>query len=336
MTTVGPFAKYGSPVVEVCAKYGTHYVDITGESDWVREMLVQWDATAQRTGAKIISHCGNDCLPSDVTVMMLDSALPEGEHLSRVVTMNEFVGSASGGSINTILTNLDGESKNDVTYQFDPLLRLPDGSKSTCKSKFKAPFVGKWKESGRYLGSYFVFSFLSLANAATVKRSNALRGLSEKLLYEEGVVHPDFKTGFCDLFSQIFLVTALSNPLSRPIARRFIPKPGEGPDMDLMENMYYGCVTGYGKGDKGSRVRSVLYFPNDIGNLESARMLSESALCLALDSKKLPTERGGFFSPATGLGHAVFDRLIKSGSYAAAETVPSANCKPHLFERKSK
>lgn len=59
-TTAGPYTLYGSPVVEFAAKYGTHYVDITGEVDWVKAMLCQWQETAQKTGAKIISFCGHE------------------------------------------------------------------------------------------------------------------------------------------------------------------------------------------------------------------------------------------------------------------------------------
>lgn len=58
-TTVGPYTLYGNSVVECCAKLGTHYVDITGEVDWVKAMLCQWQATAQESGAKIISFCGH-------------------------------------------------------------------------------------------------------------------------------------------------------------------------------------------------------------------------------------------------------------------------------------
>jgi len=58
-TTAGPYTLYGSSVVEFCAKFGTHYVDITGEVDWVKAMLCQWQNTAQQTGAKIIPFCGH-------------------------------------------------------------------------------------------------------------------------------------------------------------------------------------------------------------------------------------------------------------------------------------
>jgi hypothetical protein len=77
VTTAGPFSQYGNTVVEFCAKFGTHYADITGESVWVKNMMVQWQETAKQTGAKIISFCGNSCVPWDLTVDQLAKKLQE-------------------------------------------------------------------------------------------------------------------------------------------------------------------------------------------------------------------------------------------------------------------
>ena len=40
LNTAGPFARYGSPVVASCVRNSTHYCDITGETNWVRFMLI--------------------------------------------------------------------------------------------------------------------------------------------------------------------------------------------------------------------------------------------------------------------------------------------------------
>jgi hypothetical protein len=60
-TTAGPYTAYGNHVVEFCAKFGTHYVDITGEVDWVKSMYGLWQETAQKTGSKLVSFCGKRC-----------------------------------------------------------------------------------------------------------------------------------------------------------------------------------------------------------------------------------------------------------------------------------
>ena len=45
---------------------GTDYCDITGETDWVREMIDKYDSTAKKTGARIVHFCGHDCVPWDL------------------------------------------------------------------------------------------------------------------------------------------------------------------------------------------------------------------------------------------------------------------------------
>ena len=75
LTTAGPFDKYGSLLVQSCAQQGTHYCDITGETDWVRRMIDLHDDTARRSGARVVSFCGHDCIPWDLLVLMLSSHL---------------------------------------------------------------------------------------------------------------------------------------------------------------------------------------------------------------------------------------------------------------------
>jgi hypothetical protein len=59
ITTAGPFALYGTKLVRACVMAGTHYADITGETDWVRQMIDRFDETAKRTGATIVSFAGH-------------------------------------------------------------------------------------------------------------------------------------------------------------------------------------------------------------------------------------------------------------------------------------
>jgi short subunit dehydrogenase-like uncharacterized protein len=72
ISTAGPFSVYGSDLVRACAYCGTHYCDITGESDWVRDMIDKYDDVARSTGARIVNLAGHDCIPWDlVTLGML-------------------------------------------------------------------------------------------------------------------------------------------------------------------------------------------------------------------------------------------------------------------------
>ena len=71
VTTVGPYARYGLPVVEACARAGTHYADLTGEVLFVREAIDRFDAVARESGARIVHSCGYDSVPSDLATLLL-------------------------------------------------------------------------------------------------------------------------------------------------------------------------------------------------------------------------------------------------------------------------
>jgi short subunit dehydrogenase-like uncharacterized protein len=320
ITTAGPFQKYGSNVVEFCAKYGTHYVDITGEADWVQNMIVQWRETAQKTGAKLVSMCGHDCVPWDLTVMKLKEALPDGEELVSVDCLDESVGDLSGGTAETMMLSVSGHGMPRPKYDFNPLCMLPDGTKSTCTSTFEPTLLVQKSApiSGRFASSYSAFFIMAAVNADIVKRSTALRQTAKNVIYRESMVLPDFKSAFCMHFGTILFATALLNPITSTLLQKYVlPKPGEGPSRDAMENKHFLAISAQGVGSKGTKVNSVIYFPRDAGYMDTARMVAESGLVLGLDSAKLSPE-GGFFTSSTGgMGNVLLDRLCRTGTHYA-------------------
>jgi short subunit dehydrogenase-like uncharacterized protein len=316
ITTAGPFQRYGSNVVEFCAKYGTHYVDITGELHWLQNMIVQWQETAIKTGAKIVSMCGHDCVPWDLTVMKLEEALPDGEELISVDCLNDAVLDASGGTFETMIMGTSGQEIPAPNCKFDPLRMLPDGTKSPCTAIFEPSLLVKKSPpiNGRMASTYASFFVMALVNADIVKRSTALRQTSKNVLYHEYAALPDFKSAFCLLFGQIAFFTALFNPVTSTLLQKFVlPAPGQGPSRDAMENKHFLAITAQGIGSKGTKVESVMYFPRDTGYMDTARMVAESGLTLALDAPLLSRE-GGFFTSSTGMGNVLLDRLCRTGT----------------------
>lgn len=64
ISTVGPFLKYGDALVAACAASGTHYVDITGETMFVRHNIDNHNEAAVETGAKVggcACRCASVC-----------------------------------------------------------------------------------------------------------------------------------------------------------------------------------------------------------------------------------------------------------------------------------
>ncbi|MGV7343478.1 saccharopine dehydrogenase NADP-binding domain-containing protein, partial [Mycobacterium kansasii] len=53
ITTVGPYTRYGLPLVAACAAAGTDYADLTGEANFVRESIDLYHKQAADTGARI-------------------------------------------------------------------------------------------------------------------------------------------------------------------------------------------------------------------------------------------------------------------------------------------
>jgi len=163
---------------------------------------------------------------------------------------------------------------------------------------------------------------MAAINAQVVTRSNVLRGRSKNLQYFEGVGNPDLKTALAGLISLPLLGVCLLNPITKYVLTEFLlPKPGEGPSMDDMTNNSMLCVMGYGEGSKGTKVESIIYFPKCAGYLETARMVCESGLSLALEEDKLPTKGGGFFTPSTALGEVLLSRLVNTGTYFATKVI---------------
>merc|ERR1712157_180840 len=149
--------------------------------------------------------------------------------------------------------------------------------------------------------------------------------------YKEQLLVPDFKTGLDGTLTLLMFFTSLMNPLTGGLLEKLIPQPGDGPDLEAMENEYFLAVTGTAKGSKGTILQSLLYYNKDPGYLETARMVVESALCLALEEDEVsknialasgegstttPTKTvGGFFTPGFALRKNLLQRLVDTGCH---------------------
>jgi short subunit dehydrogenase-like uncharacterized protein len=104
VSTVGPFALYGTELLEACVRNGTHYCDLTGEVHWMRAMIDAHQAEARETGARIVHACGHDSIPSDLGVQFLQEAAMQrhGKPCKRVTTrITRMKGGFSGGTAAT-------------------------------------------------------------------------------------------------------------------------------------------------------------------------------------------------------------------------------------------
>jgi short subunit dehydrogenase-like uncharacterized protein len=336
VSTAGPFSVYGSSVVEFAAKYGTHYADITGETSWVQNMMYLWQRTALQTGAKMISFCGNDCVPWDLTVLKayekVEQEGEEGETLESIQIIDEVCGGVSGGTILTMSLGMNG--KLPPTPKSDPFQLNAEG-KVLARSPMNNCLswtISRWKLPWNGQQAYVSPFVMSQVNYQVLSWTQSLFGRENvPLAYSESQISPDFKTAFANYAVLNVFFTALLNPVTSYVLRSYVlPKPGQGPSLEKMEKTHFSAIYAVGKGTKGSEVESLIYFPRDCGYYDTARMVVECGLALALEEKRLPVSEGGFYTPAYGLGNVLLHRLLKTGTFYDAFVI-----KPQKLETRS-
>ncbi len=115
ITTVGPYAIHGAGLVAACVEHGTADWDLTGEPQFVRQMIDEHHARAQVTGARIVHCCGFDSIPSDLGVLLLQNAYRE-RHGIPLDEVRFYLGPSSagisGGSVASAL-NIVAEARRD-------------------------------------------------------------------------------------------------------------------------------------------------------------------------------------------------------------------------------
>jgi len=315
MSTVGPYALYGTLLVNACSLYGTDYTDITGEIDWNRENLRKFQGLALKSGARIISLCGHDSVPWDLTTMMVHNRLKSehGENLSKIEFFNHAKGAFSGGSLATLyeLINFGYYGNKSLPRTEDPWFCVPgkkSGNGFTLKNDNQWIMSYDWRR-----GVWKGFALMAVVNIEVVERSNCLLGWKDGISYSEAQVFPSPFMAYVlyAVFAMLF-TSAACPPLAWFFRRFIIPQPGQGPDQDMLDNGYLRVLV-EGRGDKGSVVNGVTTFKGDPGYRETARMLGESGLCFVFNNEELKLG-GGMWTTASGLGNVLMKRLKDTGT----------------------
>jgi short subunit dehydrogenase-like uncharacterized protein len=318
-TTVGPYAKYGFPLVEACAASGTHYADLTGEVLFMRKTIDAVDAPAKGSGARIVHTCGFDSIPSDLGVFLLAEHAREhglGELEDTTLVVVKVRGGASGGTIDTLRTTVDTVKKDKSALRtlLDPYALSPDHAAEPDLGAERDP-VGATHEQG--LGGWLAPFVMGTLNSRVVRRSNALLGhaYGRKLRYRElmatgtGPLGAARAAGIAAGLGAVFAGFAL--PGARQLLDRVLPDPGEGPSESAREKGFFH-IDIHTRTSSGARLVCEIRAPGDPGYKATAVMLGESAVALALDEDRLPAATG-VLTPATALGHVLVERLRAAG-----------------------
>ncbi len=312
-TTVGPYAEHGLPLVEACARAGTHYVDLCGEVLFMRASIDAAHELAASTGARIVHACGFDSIPSDLGVLLLHEEV--GALAETTLLVADMRGGFSGGTIASMRTQMAAITADPAARALtsDPYSLSPDrdaepdlGDESDLTTPVHDPALG-------WLGPFV----MAAANTRVVRRSNALAGYpySRQFRYREAI-------GFGDGLSARAKATGMTAGLgalgaamgfgpTRAGLGKVLPKQGEGPSPEDRESGRFRMEI-HGTAVDGSRYVATVAAQGDPGYAATSLMLAEAALLAASGDPGLP-DRAGVLTPATGLGMPLVERLRAAG-----------------------
>ena len=297
ITTVGPYLEYGEPVVRACAEAGTDYVDLTGEPEFVDEMYVRYHAVAQRSGARIVHACGFDSIPHDLgalfTAHQLGAAGPV--RMRGVVRAS---GLASGGTFHSALGQFSRSSQmraaSAARRQVEP---RPQGRRvrSVGGRPTRDPELGYW-----------LLPLPTIDPVIVARSARELPVYGSDFTYSHYAGTKTLRYAVGGALTAVGLVAAAQiGPVRRWLGAK-VPQ-GQGPDEARRAKSWFR-VDFIAEGD-GRKVHARVS-GGDPGYTETAKMLAESGLCLALDDNP-PTS--GSVTTAVAMGAALTERLQRAG-----------------------
>jgi len=326
-TTVGPYARYGLPLVAACAEEGTHYADLTGEVLFVRDSLDRYADVARGSGARIVHSCGFDSVPSDIGVLLLaEQARADGEGTLETTTLvvRSMRGGISGGTIDSgrAMAQAIAADRSLAKVMVDPYALSPDrDAEPDAGPAPDAVRIRRDSSVGAWVGPFVMAPY----NTRVVRMSNTLQDWSygrtfryrEAMAYGDDALAPLRAVGVSA--GVAVGVAGLAFGPTRAVLDRFLPAPGEGPDEETRTNGGFDIEIRT-RTTTGAGYRVVVSAQGDPGYAATSVMLGESALALALDDSDLP-ERTGVLTPASGIGVRLAERLRLAGFTLDVERV---------------
>ena len=297
VTTVGPYLVHGDPVVAACADTGTDYLDLTGEPEFVDLTYLRHHARAVATGARLLHACGFDSVPHDLGVQFTVDELPEDEPLSvrgYVRMRGTFSGGTAASALEVLSRMRQGRAAQVVRRRVEP---DPEGRRIRVVNGK----VGRDAGTGWWVAPLPTIDPLIVAESA---RQLPRYGPDFRYSHNWAGGSPVALAGM--LGGVAALVAAAQVPAARRALTRMRPS-GSGPTEDQRAAAWF-AVRFVGEGG-GARVVTEVA-GGDPGYTETAKMIGESALSLALDV--LP-EPAGQVTTASALGPALRTRLQTAG-----------------------
>jgi saccharopine dehydrogenase (NAD+, L-glutamate forming) len=297
ITTVGPYLAYGEPLVAACAEAGTDYVDLTGEPEFVDRMYVAHHATAQQTGARIVHACGFDSIPHDLGAYFAVQQLPDDVP----ITLRGVVrasGMFSGGTFHSAMTAMSRTKQmKEASAARRSVEPRPEGRSSRAVSgkPHRDSVLDRW-----------LLPLPTIDPLIVARSGAALPSYGPHFRYSHYAGTKTLRYAVGGAVGAAALGLAAQVP---PVRRSMLAhiRQGDGPDAARRDRSWF-TVDFVGEGG-GLTVRTRVS-GGDPGYDETAKMLAESALCLAFDDNP---ETAGQVTTAQAMGDRLTERLQTAG-----------------------
>ena len=314
ISTVGPYLKYGEPLIKSCVNNGTDYVDLTGEAIFIKDMMDKYQDTAKQSGARIVNSCGFDSIPSDLGVYFTQKKAEEkfGNACDVIhMRVKAAKGGLSGGTIASMATIFEevSQDKSRRKQVANPYL-LNDDKEAPNVRQANVSKPEYDDEHKRWLAPFVMASI----NTRIVHRSNQLLGYEygRDFKYDEAMWMKDGVKGKLSSYAMSagllgFATAMMIKPSRELLSKHVLPKSGSGPSKEEQENGYFD-IRLFGKTANNDTINTKVTGDKDPGYGSTSRMLSQAALCLAQDISK-DDVGGGFWTPASAMGDSLIERL---------------------------
>ena len=306
----GPFNKYSNNLVHECINHGTHYVDITGENLWVRDLIDKYHSKALEKGVFIIPSCGYDSIPSDMGAYFCHKML--NRPISCIDGYHTGNGGISGGTTETGFTMSDYKTNHKIGNPFllNPGDKFTEIQKNNSKDKFS---IRKINKINRWSAPFV----MAIANTRVVRRSASLlekrqQSYGSNFVYNEYMMTKKLSSAILITLGLAVLSSIMFTPL-RKIFRPLFPTPGTGPSEKVQNEGWFESIFVV-EDEDNNKFKFRVFGKGDPGYKSTARFICESALSIALDKEKISKKiSGGVLTTASGLGDVLIKRLKESG-----------------------
>lgn len=295
-TTVGPYIRYGEPLVAACAAAGTDYVDLAGEPEFVDRMYVRHHTRARQTGARLVHACGFESIPFDLGALFTVQQLPAGVPIQ----LRSFVSGRvqlSGGTFRTAVTAFSRTRQASAAHA-ERRRAEPRGDRRVRTVPGRPGYE-------RTLGAW-VLPAPTIDPQIVAYSARTLDCFGPDFSYSHYLASPNpaIAAGVGIAAAGVSVLARLRP--TRKLLLRLRP-PGSGPSAAQREKNWFR-VRFVGRGADQQVVTEIT--GQDAAYGETSKMLAESAICLADDDLYVTA---GQVTTAVAMGDKLRERLQRAG-----------------------